>query len=231
MANKKYYEAYDDRYKQVHAHSLHWFHDCPSPIVTDVISTYQVTDQHKMLEIGCGEGRDAAPLLQRGFSLLATDISCEAIRFCKSSFPEHKDHFVKLDCLSDVLTDRFDFIYTVAVLHMLVDNTDRNRFYCFIRNHLTETGFAFVCSMGDGAVSHETDTSTAFELTPRIHAQSGITMNVATTSCRMVTFETFRREIAQNGFHIIEDGIASAGPDFPVVMYAVISLPNHELPI
>ena len=74
----KYYEAYDQRYKAIHAKGLRWAGDRPTPIVADVAARYCPEDA-KLLEIGCGEGRDAMALLGQGYDLLATDASPEAI--------------------------------------------------------------------------------------------------------------------------------------------------------
>lgn len=50
---RKYYKAYDDRYRQVHNESLKWFSEEHSEIVTDVVSKYQIELSAKILEIGC----------------------------------------------------------------------------------------------------------------------------------------------------------------------------------
>ena len=55
---KRYYEAYEARYSQVHAQGLQWSSDAPTPIVEEIIRQYG-KEQGRMLEIGCGEGRDA----------------------------------------------------------------------------------------------------------------------------------------------------------------------------
>ena len=93
MQKRKYYDAYDDRYRQVHELNLQWFNENPSPIVAETIREFSLSHQHKLLEIGCGEGRDAYALLKQGFELLATDVSPEAISFCRKSMPVYKDHF------------------------------------------------------------------------------------------------------------------------------------------
>ena len=62
MTQKKmraYYEAYDDRYRQVHGEDLQWFSDEPSSIVSEVIAQFSFNRTATMLELGCGEGRDA----------------------------------------------------------------------------------------------------------------------------------------------------------------------------
>ena len=42
MSERKYYEAYDDRYRQVHAENLQWFAEVPSKIVAEVIGRFGI---------------------------------------------------------------------------------------------------------------------------------------------------------------------------------------------
>ena len=105
MTDRKYYEAYDDRYRQVHSGNMQWFHNSPSPIVADVIRKYEILRCHRLLEIGCGEGRDALPILKQGFHLLATDVSPEAVSFCQKIFPEKRHQFRVLDCIANELKE------------------------------------------------------------------------------------------------------------------------------
>ena len=216
----KYYTAYDDRYKTAHSKGVSWSSDISTPIVMEVISRYNIGTDHKILEIGCGEGRDAKTVLNNGFNLMATDISKEAITYCQNAFPDYKDNFSILDCISESLDEKFDFIYAVAVIHMLVPNEDRNSFYQFIKNHLKANGIALICTMGDGEFEMQSDISTAFTLQERNH-ESG-KMMVAGTSCRTVSFKTFENEIVRNGLTIIEKGITSSLPDFDRLMYAIV---------
>lgn len=225
---RKYYEAYNDRYCQIHSQNLMWFHEEPSQIVSDVLKRYNRSRSCKILEIGCGEGRDAIPLLQSGHNLLATDVSCEAISFCMKKCPDFADCFQMLDCIAGELATKFDYIFSVAVIHMLVQDFDRNAFYRFIHNHLNHEGIALICSMGDGNVEGKTDIRNAFELQDRIHEQTGKKVRIASTSCRMVTTETFREELTRNGFLILEEGLTSVEPDFPTMMYAVIKRTDEQ---
>ena len=223
---KKYYEAYDERYKQVHEHNLQWFSEEPSPIVAEVIREFSVQKSHKILEIGCGEGRDAYFLLENDFDVLASDISDEAIAFCKKNFPQYSKNFTKINCITDNLEEKFDFIFAVAVVHMLVLDEDRRAFYNFIRNHLKSSGIALVCTMGDGKEVRRTDINLAFELQNRIHEKSGTNLQIVSTSCRMVDFEQFHKELFESNFQILKEGITSVEPDFPEMMFAVIKAKN-----
>ena len=218
-----YYKAYEQRYQQVHARNLQWSSPIPSPIVSQVMEEFHINTESRILEIGCGEGRDAAVLLSKGYHLLATDVSPEAISWCRRQFPEYAEAFQVLDCLTDDPEEQFDYIYAVAVVHMLVRDEDRDGFYGFLLRHLKPGGIALVCSMGDGTLERSTDIRTAFDLQQRTHGQSGQTMNLAATSCRMVTFPRFHEEIERNGLKILKTGLTAVEPDFPVMMYAVIS--------
>lgn len=217
---RKYYEAYDDRYCQVHQEKLRWFSDTPSHIVGDVMKAYGIDG--KLLEIGCGEGRDAHVLLERGYDLLATDVSREAIAFCRSRWEEYAENFRVLDAVNGELNEKFDFIYAVAVLHMLVQDEDRNGFYRFIKAHLKDWGYALICSMGDGVMERSSDISTAFDLQERIHEDSGKKLCIAGTSYRAVSFESFEAEIRKNGLQIVERGLTDVAPDYWSMMYAVV---------
>nr|WP_297703943.1 class I SAM-dependent methyltransferase [uncultured Butyrivibrio sp.] len=222
MQNKsmKYYEAYEERYKTAHQRGVSWAYENSTPIVMDTITKYKIQKTHSVLEIGCGEGRDSKAVLDAGFDLMATDISAEAIAYCRKKYPLYEKNFNVLDCLSTDLDKNFDFIYSVAVIHMLVLDEDRDGFYQFILNHLNANGMALICTMGDGNSEMKSDINRAFEVQERNH-ESG-KMMVAATSCRMVSFSTFEAELARNRFKIIEKGITSALPDFNNLMYAVV---------
>jgi len=222
--SKPYYEAYDDRYRQVHGENLQWASSCPTLIVRDVMARYGLTQTHKILELGCGEGRDAAALLTGGWDLLATDISPEAIAYCTNKMPGFQSAFRVLDCVRGGLEACCDFIYAVAVVHMLVEADDRDGFYGFIRNHLNPEGIGLICTMGDGTWEMCSNASEAFELRERTHQLTGKKLMIAGTSCRVVSFDAFREELERNGLAILEDGITAAPPDFPEMMYAVVKV-------
>ena len=218
--DRKYYEAYDDRYRQVHGENLQWFASSPSAIVGEMLARYNI--KGRILEIGCGEGRDAGYLLERGYDVLATDVSPAAIDYARKRFPEYAGRFRVLDCLSENLDEKFGFIYAVAVIHMLVPDEDRNGFYRFIREHLAPGSMALICTMGNGEWERQSDISTAIDLQERIHEPTGREVRIASTSCRMVSWDTFRRELAENGLAIIESGVTAVEPDFPQMMYALV---------
>ena len=219
---RKYYEAYDDRYRQVHRGNLQWFADDPSPIVGEIMDRFAIPKDAQILEIGCGEGRDAGALMHQGYDILATDVSPAGIAYARKRFPSFSERFQVLDCLKEHLNEKFDFLFAIAVIHMLVPQEDRDGFYRFIREHLKEEGLALVGTMGDGQIERQSDLTTAFECQERIHEQSGKKVLIAGTSCRMVSWAHFFEEIQRNGLLVVESGMTAVEPDFPMMMYAVV---------
>lgn len=219
---KPYYTAYDDRYRQVHRESLRWFAESPSPIVYDTIREFGVLPEHSLLEIGCGEGRDARFLLRRGYNLIATDVSPAAVAFCRKEVPEYAQNFLVMDFLNTDCSAEFDFIYAVAVVHMLVPDCDRAAFYRFIREHLSQSGIGLICSMGDGTMQRQSDISKAFDLQDRTHEPTGQQLKIATTSYRAVSFDTFEEELRSANLNILKKGITVVEPDYGSMMYAVV---------
>lgn len=217
---REYYKAYEDRYKTIHQKGASWFSNTSTPIVMELLEKYGISLSSPILEIGCGEGRDAKALLEKGYCLKATDVSPEAISYCKAAFPEHISNFQTLDCLKDHHPFSYTFIYSVAVIHMLVPSKDRTDFYQFIYQHLTENGLSLICTMGDGKIERETDIRKAFRVEEREHSSGSIP--VSSTSCKMVSFSTFEKELRKNHFTIIEKGLTESFPDFPILMYALV---------
>ncbi len=219
----KYYEAYEKRYRQVHQESLAWASDKNSPIVMEMLKKYIDCENPRLLEVGCGEGRDALHLLKLGCDVQALDISEEAIRYCRErAGEENRERFHVVDVCTEAFEGQYDFIYSVATLHMLVLQPDRQRYLSFIRRRLSDKGYALILTMGDGVMERESDIGEAFTNQKRSHWETGRELEIAATSCKMVCFETFRKELSESGFLIVEDGLTCIEPDFPTIMYAVV---------
>jgi cyclopropane fatty-acyl-phospholipid synthase-like methyltransferase len=83
----------------------------------------------RLLELGCGSGRDAAFMVSLGFKVLATDGSAAMVEQAKIHHPQLAEHIVPLK-LPDGLSNKlgtYDGIYAVAVLMHLsikeIENT------------------------------------------------------------------------------------------------------------
>ena len=216
----KYYEAYDERYKLIHKKGHSWSSDKATPIVLKTISNLYVSPHDSILEIGCGEGRDAKAVLEAGYNLFACDISHESINYCKTMMPEFASRFFRLDCVNGKHHEKYRFIYSIAVLHMLILDEDRKKFLDFIYQHLEQGGYALICAMGDGIQVFQTEVKDAFKMVKRHHESGSII--VPATTCRVVSSKTFEKEIAAANLTIIKKGITHSLPDFDNLMYALV---------
>ncbi len=204
---KKYYEAYDDRYKKIHTEEkVSWADENPSKIILDLLLKYSANSNSKIFEIGCGEGQNAIYLMENGLHITATDVSPEAINWCKSKAKENgvdSKNFFVLDALENNLIEQYDYIYAISTLHMLVKDEDRHKFLTFINSHLKNNGKAIISIMGDGIQEkNNSDITKSFNLSEREF--KGKIVQVASTSCRIVNWQNFQQELTNANLSIIE---------------------------
>lgn len=131
---KDYYKAYEKRYKQDYKENMLWSSKLFTPDVINFIDDYKVNKQDRILDLGCGEGRNAIYLLEKGYNVLAIDYSSSVIDMCnKLSSNKYERHFKQFDIIEDEKKEKFNYIYSIAVLHMFVLKEHRNKFLSFIR--------------------------------------------------------------------------------------------------
>ena len=222
---KKYYEAYEDRYKTVHNEKgLAWAGETPSFVLKDWLIKYNINEHNKILEIGCGEGQNARFLQKENFNVLASDISPEAIRWCKQKAKQEnidENKYFILDIVDNNLQDKYDCIYSISTIHMLVVDSDRKAFWDFIYNHLNDDGIAIVTSMGNGEFErHNSDITKAFDLDEREFNNEKI--KVATTTCRIVNWEGILKEIDNSNLQVLEKFISEDIAGFNQSMITIL---------
>lgn len=218
-----YYKAYEKRYSQVHSRNMLWATSKYTPDVANFFKNCNIKKSDKVLDLGCGEGRDAINLLNKGYNLLAVDYSKAAIEICnKLTNNKYKKHFVQFDLISDMMNEQFDYIYSIAVLHMFVTKEHRNNFLSFVKNHLKENGKCLICVMGNGHDEFTSDINDAFKVTKRKVINTGKEVEVVGTSCRIVNWINFEREIKENGLEIDKKWISKDIPEFSESMCVVV---------
>ena len=218
-----YYKAYEERYKQVHKENMLWASILNTPDIIKFINDYKITAYDRILDLGCGEGRDAIYLLDKGYNVLAIDYSKSAINMCnKLSNNKYIKSFRSLDIMEDTLDEKFKYIYSVAVLHMFVLSEHRNKYFYFIRNHLEDDGRCLLCVIGNGKHNYQSDIKEAFKNTERTIMNNNTTINVATTSCKTVDWNTLEQEILDNGLIIENKWISNDVPEFNESMCVVV---------
>lgn len=92
----------------------------PSPEITTFFEAYEKPDA-KVLDLGCGQGRDALLIARHGHSVLGLDISETGIRqMTEAATTEGLDvRGIVADIVELALTETFDVVVLDRVLHML----------------------------------------------------------------------------------------------------------------
>ena len=190
----------------------------------DVIDKYNINKNDKILDLGCGEGRDSIYLLDNGYNVLAVDYSVNVINKCNElTNNKYINNFKQFDLIKDNLNDKFKFIYSIAVLHMFVEDNHRNSFYKCIYNHLEEDGIALIISLGDGVKEYKSNVEDAFKDTIRFNINSKKEVKVVNTSCSIKSIDNIKKEIENNELKILDISIVDDLPNFDKCICAVVS--------
>lgn len=218
-----YYKAYDKRYRQTYENNSLWEISERTKEVIDTLKKCKITKNSNILELGCGEGRDAIYLLNNGYKVLGVDYSFAVIDKCNElTNYKYVNNFKQLDLIENLLNEKFDFIYSVAVIHMFVLDEHRNKFYNFIYDHLKDNGIALIISMGDGTLEINSDLEKAFDDTKRVNINTNKEIMVASTSCRVKKIDEMKKEIQLNNLEILEEKIIDDVPSFNKCMLFIV---------
>lgn len=223
MSKKDYYKAYDERYKIVHHSNELWEYFEKTEEVELFIEKYQKNKNNKILDLGCGEGRDAIYLLDKGYNIEACDYSEEAIKICnKISNNKYQHSFFKLDIFNNDFSKKYNLIYSVCVLHMFVLDEHRKKYLDFIYNHLEDDGYALIIVLGDNKFEKETNVEESFNLERRQIRDLDINIEIPKTSCKIVNRENLNREIANSKLYIEKEWISNKVPGFNTTMCTIV---------
>lgn len=155
--------------------------------------------------------------------LVATrDYSSSVIEKCNElTKNRYKNNFKQFDLIIDNMQEKFDFIYSVAVIHMFVNEEHRRKFYQFIYEHLNENAKALIIAMGDGKKEYTSDVNVSFNDSERINTDTKKKVVVANTSCKIKSMNNMAKEIEDNNLTIIEKRIVNDLPNFSECEYFV----------
>ncbi len=100
---------------------------------------------HRALDIACGTGKSTAPLLARGYSVLACDISTEMVREAQRKFPANADSFLVADMRELPPLGEFDLILCLDdAANYLLSEDELEAAFASVASVLSDDGiFAF----------------------------------------------------------------------------------------
>jgi adenylylsulfate kinase-like enzyme/2-polyprenyl-3-methyl-5-hydroxy-6-metoxy-1,4-benzoquinol methylase len=97
----------------------------PSPFA-EYVQSGVLRPGSRLLEVGCGNGRDSAFFAQAGYDVVAIDTSSAAIDLCRNKHKSSRLNFLA-SSISDLKLDelgRFDAVYSRFVLHAMTQSEE-----------------------------------------------------------------------------------------------------------
>ncbi len=96
-----------------------------------------VFSKAKVLDLGCGNGRLLKAFENKNISYLGCDQEEKLINIAKTNWPKHK--FV-ISKIPDMPEGKFDYIFSIAVIHHIPGNKQRIEFLEKLKNNLNNQG-------------------------------------------------------------------------------------------
>ena len=181
----------------------------PSPFAEYVAK--KLSNQQTILEVGCGNGRDAQFLASQGHLVTGLDRSGEAIELCKKLYSHDSLEFFfgTITDIAKINKKKYDLIYSRFVIHAMSLNEEIKTLN-MSHKLLNKDGQLFVeCRSIKDPLSRKGD---ILSKTERIEGHYR----------RFIILEEFKQRLVQVGFKIIKtiesNGLAKFGKDDPVVI-------------
>jgi SAM-dependent methyltransferase len=133
MSNEPYYLAYESRYKKVYEAGVERWGHAPTDETLVSTLTAWVTDNKlqskRIIEFACGEGACREILSELGCIYHGVDIAPSAIEKSRKALERYPAATVSLlDMVNEQIAGRYDAAIDIMGFHMLVTDTDRNKY-------------------------------------------------------------------------------------------------------
>ena len=194
---------WDEYYQKDNAPSF------PSPFAEHVVN--KLNTQQDILEIGCGNGRDAKYFSSEGHHVTGLDRSREAIELCKKLYSDEylEFFFGTITDIAKINKKKYDLIYSRFVIHAMSLNEELEMLTMSYRL-LNEDGQFFIeCRSINDPLS---EAGEILSHTERIEGHYR----------RFIILKEFIQRLVQVGFVVVEAieniGLAKFGEEDPMVI-------------
>lgn len=104
----------------------------------------RISKNSRVLDAGCGSGRNIHYLLKSGYTVTAIDRNEIAIQQLKTAFPKNTHHF-SISSIEDFQSEQqFDFIICNAVLHFAQSHSHFETMFAKLVQLLSKNGVLFI---------------------------------------------------------------------------------------
>lgn len=135
------YQSMTVDYDELYSAEGYYWGLIPSYVCYDILKILPPIRPYRVLDIGCGEGKDAVFFAKCGYAVTAFDISQQGIEKAKR-LAEHNHvevRFFKADLFDYRLDADYDIIFSSGVLHY-IPAAARKEFCDSLKTHTTDIG-------------------------------------------------------------------------------------------
>ncbi len=113
-------------------------------VIPYIQKQYEITNASRILEIGCGEGGNLKPFLDRACSCVGIDLNEKQIENAKEFFKDHIN-VSKLELIfEDIYNVKRDFKFDVIMLRDVIEHIhNQEKFMKFLTRFLSDNGIVF----------------------------------------------------------------------------------------
>lgn len=144
--------AYEERYRKVYEEGAEfWEEPLPTESLVRFIHTLNWPKGLKVVDMGCGEGRDSIFLARKGFNVTAIDVSRSAVRRAKkwSKRERLSIEFLVADVTKvPIKSEIYDLVINIACLHIITDQQVRDEHLSESYRILKRNAMYFSCNIG-----------------------------------------------------------------------------------
>ncbi|WP_083374313.1 class I SAM-dependent methyltransferase [Methylobacterium sp. C1] len=126
----------------------------PGSLVQRFIAQNRISPTYRVLDLGCGEGKNAVPFASRGCQVDAVDCSSAALENAGRAHPIAPVRWIQADAIEfEILPRSYDLIIAYGLLHCLKNDKAVALLINNMQNGTKLGGFNIICVFNDR--SHE----------------------------------------------------------------------------
>ena len=146
----KDFPDWETLYKTQKVETMPWYNENLDSDLEKELAERKIITDGKFLDLGTGPATQAMWLAERGFKVIASDLSEAAISRAKKIYSKEKNvNFVVDDILNSKLNDNeFDYIFDRGCFHVLLP-ADRKKYINKIKKILKANGILFLKCFSD----------------------------------------------------------------------------------
>jgi len=131
------YNQYDEKYSGIE----YYWGKTPSKSCYKVLETYPPVKTVRLLDIGCGEGRNSVFFARNGYIVTAFDLSDKGVEKTKRIAEETgvKIDVFKADIINYRLSEKFDILFSTGSLHYIPAEL-REEIFQNYKEHTSDNG-------------------------------------------------------------------------------------------